>query len=302
MIQPQSLRYFAEVARTGSLRQASEAFFVAPSAISKQINNLEKELGATLFDRSPRGAVLTTAGGILLDYVNDNTRDLMHLQAAMHDLSELRRGVVRIALVEAAVPSFMPDLMSEFSQTHPGIALYLDVCGTAQIVDALINHRVEIGMAFNVLNRDDITLRGRSEQPLQMICRPEHPLAGRKSVSIADLVNMQVALPTRTFGIRYLIEKAAERANIELQVAVEANSLQVIKNLVRQSEIVSFLPPLTFVDEATRGWLCGIPLSEQDSEAATIDVITLRGRQLSVAAQSFLKLLLERLKSPRQRR
>jgi DNA-binding transcriptional LysR family regulator len=67
LIQPQSLKYFAEVARTGSLRQASETFFVAPSAISKQISNLERELGAALFDRSPRGVVLTLAGQLLLD-------------------------------------------------------------------------------------------------------------------------------------------------------------------------------------------------------------------------------------------
>ncbi|MEZ0604592.1 LysR family transcriptional regulator [Paraburkholderia sp. IW21] len=59
MIQPRSLRYFAEVARTGSLRHASETFFVAPSSVSKQISNLEKELGAALFDRSPRGATLS---------------------------------------------------------------------------------------------------------------------------------------------------------------------------------------------------------------------------------------------------
>lgn len=121
MIQPQSLMYFAEVARTGSLRQVSETFFVAPSAISKQIGNLEAELGATLFDRSPRGATLTEAGQLLLDYVHANSRDVEHLHAALDDLSSLRHGVVRVALVEAAAQSFMPDLMTEFSRDHPGI-------------------------------------------------------------------------------------------------------------------------------------------------------------------------------------
>ena len=300
MIQPQSLKYFAEVARTGSLRQASETFFVAPSAISKQISNLEKELGTALFDRSPRGALLTAAGQLLLDYVNANTRSVGQLYAAMDDLSSLRHGVVRIALVEAAVQSFIPDLITEFSRDYPGISVHLDVCGTAQIVDALVNNNAEIGMAFNVLNRDDINLHGRSVQPLQMICRPEHPLAGRKSISMSELATARIALPTRTFGIRYLIEKAAERANIELHVAIEANSLQVIKNLVRQSDTISFMPPLTLMHEVSHGWLRAIPLDWHDPESATIDVITSRGRQLSAAAQNFLKLLLQRLRTPRQ--
>jgi DNA-binding transcriptional LysR family regulator len=299
LIQPQSLKYFAEVARTGSLRQASETFFVAPSAISKQISNLERELGAALFDRSPRGVVLTVAGQLLLDYVSANTRRVEELYAAMDDLSSLRHGLVRIALVEAAVQSFIPDLITEFSSIYPGILVHLDVCGTAQIVEALVNHNADIGMAFNVLNRDDINLHGRSVQPMQMICRPEHPMAKRKSVSMSELMNARIALPTRTFGIRYLIDKAAERANIKLRAAIEANSLQVIKNLCRQSDVVSFMPPLTLVHEVSHGWLCAIPLDEHDSESATIDVITSRGRQLPAAAQNFLKLLLKRLQTPK---
>lgn len=301
MIQPQSLKYFAEVARTGSLRQASETFYVAPSAISKQISNLEKELGATLFDRSARGVTLTAAGEILLSYVGANTRHVAELFAAMDDLSSLRHGVVRVALVEAAVQSFIPDLVTEFSRDYPGISVHLDICGTAQIVDALVNNAADIGMAFNVLNRDDINLHGRSAQPLQMICRPEHPLASRRSISMAELASFRVALPTRAFGIRYLIERAAEQANVSLLPAVEANSLQVIKNLVRQSDIVSFMPPLTLVQEISDGWIAAIPLDGHDSEAATIDVVTARGRQMSAAAQSFLKLLLRRLRAFRQR-
>ncbi|KVQ50024.1 hypothetical protein WK03_06815 [Burkholderia cepacia] len=301
MIQPQSLKYFAEVARTGSLRQASETFFVAPSAISKQIGNLEAELGATLFDRSPRGATLTAAGQLLLDYVHANSRDVEHLHAALDDLSSLRHGVVRVALVEAAAQSFMPDLMTEFSSDHPGIAIHLDVCATAQIVDALVNRRAEIGMAFNVLNRDDLNLHGRSTQPVQMICRPGHPLAGPDPVLMSDLMTYRVALPTRAFGIRYLVEKAAARAGVVLEVAVEANSLQAIKSLVMRSDIVSFMPPLALMQETADGVLVARPLRDRDAETASIDVISSRGRELSVAARTFLSALLRCLRAPRAR-
>ncbi|WP_322094286.1 LysR family transcriptional regulator [Paraburkholderia bannensis] len=97
MIQPQSFRYFAEVARTGSLARASEAFFAAPSAISKRISNLETELGATLFDRPPRGTIITAAGPLLLDYAAANTRNVEQLRAAMDDLSSLLHRVARVA-------------------------------------------------------------------------------------------------------------------------------------------------------------------------------------------------------------
>jgi DNA-binding transcriptional LysR family regulator len=297
MIQPQVLRYFAEVARTGSLRQASEVFFIAPSAISKQIGNLEKALGTELFDRSPRGMVLTAAGHALRAFVAESEVRIDILRSSIDDLSSMRRGTVRIALVEAAVQSMVPDILTEFTREYPGIRFHLEVCGTARIVEALVHQSADIGMAFNVLNRDDVTLHGRSVQPLQLICRPEHPLADRKTVSMNELAGVRAALPGSSFGIRYLIDQAAAAAGIELDMVYEANSLQTLKNLVRRSDLISFMPPLTFVHEAELGWLRAIPLSERDSETATIDVITARNRKLSAAAAAFLAHVLRHLRA-----
>lgn len=292
MIQPLSLKYFAEIAKSGSVRQAAEALFVAPSAISRQVANLEREFGTELFERSPRGMVLTAAGHLLLDYVAQSEVGAQSVRAAIDDLGGLRRGLVRVALVEAASGSFMPDLLVSFAQKFPHISFQLSVWGTAQIVESVVNQTADIGLAFNVLNRDDIILHGRIAQPLQVICAPGHVLAGRSSISMRELVGFRAAVPDRTFGVRYLIDKAAEEAHVTLQMAYEMNSLQAIKSVVRRSDVIGFMPPMTFAHELQEGWLHAIALSERASESATIDVVTSRQRRLPQAPAAFLQHLL----------
>ena len=298
MIQPLPLKYFAEIAKSGSVRQAAEALFVVPSAISRQIANLEREFGTELFERSPRGMVLTAAGRLLLDYVTQNEVQGQQVRSAINDLGALNRGVVRLALVEAASTSFMPDLLVGFARQHPNITFQLSVWGTAQIVESVVNHTADIGLAFNVLNRDDITLHGRVAQPLQVICAPDHVLTARSTVSMRDLVDFRAAVPDRTFGVRYLIDKAAEEAKIELCLAYEMNSLQAIKSIVRRSQVIGFMPPMTFAQELEAGWLHALALSDRPSECATIDVVTARHRRLPVAAQAFLQHLLSTVRPP----
>ena len=298
MLQPSPLKYFAEIAKSGSVRQASEALFVVPSAISRQIANLEREFGAELFERSPRGMVLTAAGRLLLEYVSQSEVQGQRVRSAINDLGDLRLGHVRLALVEAASMGFMPDLLVSFAQQHPNITFQLSVRGTAQIVESVVDHTADIGLAFNVLNRDDITLHGRIAQPLQVICAPGHVLAARSMVSISDLVDFRAAVPDRTFGVRYLIDKAAELAKVELRLAYEMNSLQAIKSIVRRSDVIGFMPPMTFARELEEGWLSAVALADRASEAATIDVVTSRQRKLPLAASAFLQHLLASVRTP----
>lgn len=288
MVQPQSLRYFAEVARSKSLRQASEVFYVAPSAISRQISNLEKEFGADLFERTPRGMVLTDAGRLLMEYVEQSEQRLRTVRDEIDGLGGLKHGVVNVALVEAVSFSFLPKLLVEFKSQFPHIFFNLRVCGTAEIVELVANHQADVGFAFNVLNRDDVILHGRLAQPLQVICAPNHPLAGRSKVSMGDLQPCRVALPDRSFGIRYLIEKAAAEAKVELEIEYEANSLQTLKNIVSQTDVVGFMPSLTFEYESKAGLLTGIMLDNRACTIATIDLVSPRNRKMPPAVAAFM--------------
>jgi len=286
-----ALRYFAEVARSGSVRHASDVFDLVPSAISRQIAQLEERLGTRLFERSARGMALTEAGEVLLAYVDDGEQRLGALRQRLDDLSELRRGTVRLAVVEASAHDFLPNVLARFSQRHPGIEFRISVCATGEIAERLTTRSSDIALAFNSPSRDDLVLRARMHQPLHLIGAPGHPLLSAGPLPVRQLDGVAVALPDRSFGIRRLIDHAAAAARIRLRLAVEADSLHLIRNLVAGSELVSFMPPMTFTRELAAGTLGAVPLQGTSFSRASIDVLTARGHDLSHAARRFLTVL-----------
>lgn len=290
-MQTQALEYFAEIARSGSLRQASETFDIVPSAISRQIAQLEHQLGLQLFERHTRGMTLTEAGKVLLAHVDQNERQLDALRNQLDDLSALRRGSVRLAVVEAVAHRFLPAAIADFSKQHPGIEFQVSVCGTNEVAGRLLSNTAEIAMAFNSPSRDDLMLQARIAQPLQLVCAPGHPLLGSGSVSMAQLDGIPAALPDRSFGIRRMVDRAQDAAGIRFKIMLESDSLQLIKNVVGATSLVTFMPPMTFTREKNNGTLHAIDLLDTTFTRASIDVITARGHGMSLAARQFLEAL-----------
>lgn len=297
MLQPQALRYFSEVARTGSLRQASDAYFVAPSAISRQISNLEKELGVELFERSSRGMVLTEAGQLTLQFVRESSTNIDRFRAMIEDLSQLRRGTVNLAVVEGTTSTFLPSVIAAFGQRYPGVRFNVMAVGTHQVAERVACDAADIGLAFNMPSREDLLLLGRITQPMHAIFRLGHFLHTGQALSMAQLDQVPIAVPDRTFGIRHLIERAAHAAGVTLNIVHESNSLQFLKGLVLASEMVSFMPRMMFEREAAEGSIGHAPLDDPDAAKASLDIVSAHGRKLSLAAQTFLSYIQERARA-----
>jgi DNA-binding transcriptional LysR family regulator len=298
MLPPTSLKYFAEAARSGSVRQAADALLVAPSVVSRHVAQLEREFGTALFERSPRGMMLTAAGRLLLDFVVQSEAQAQNVRAAIGGLGGSQRGRVRVALSEAAMGSFMPDLLAAFAKQFPHIVFQWSGGPTARIVDAVASQATDVGLAFNVPERGDIVHHSKVAQPLQLVCAPDHPLAGAPAVSMRDVAPFKVAAPDTGFGLRQLIDQLAASAGVDLQIAYEMNSIAAIKSMVRQADVVAFLPPMAFADELRTGWLRAVWVSERAAESATLDVITASGRELPSAVGAFLQHLLLSLRLP----
>ena len=148
-LQETALRYFFEVARCGSLTEASERLHVAASAISRQIAGLEQALGTALFERHPRGMVLNAAGEILATHAR---RASLDAERAIHEilaLQGLRSGKVRIAASEAFANEFLPPLIIAFRAGNEGIVFELNVEPPAQVSVRVRDGDADIGLRFS---------------------------------------------------------------------------------------------------------------------------------------------------------
>ncbi|MEN9886086.1 MAG: hypothetical protein RL758_664 [Pseudomonadota bacterium] len=298
MLQPLVLKYFAEVARHGSLRTAADLQEIAPSALSRQITQLEKFLDAKLFVRTAKGMQLTEVGRELQLFVEENNRGLDALLQRIEDIDELRHGAVRIASIEGATNSFLPDAMARFSASFPGIKFEVVVCGSNDVAHRVSRGDSEIGLAFNCPSREDVILRSRIPQPLTLVARPGHPILQGEPITFAQLKAFQFALPNRRFGIRRLIDQTLKASHTELNIVFEADSLQLIKQLVAQTDLLTCLPRIVFDRELAQHTLAMRPLKDPLCSAASIDIITPYVRAPSGASRKFLSVLLETAKTP----
>lgn len=293
MLQSHVLRHFAEVARTGSLRVTADQQEIAPSALSRQINQLEKFLDTKLFIRSTKGMQLTEVGRELYLYIEENNKSIDALLQRIEDIDELRHGSVRIATIEGAIISFLPALMARFTDGFPGIRFEVVVCGSNDVADRVGSGDSEIGIAFNCPSRDDLLLRARIPQPIQLVAHKSHPVLKRSSLCFSEMKNLRFALPTRQFGIRRIIEQALRAHNIEGAIAFESDSLQLIKRVIAQTDMVTCMPDIVFEQEVADQALVARPIQDRACAATTIDIVTTHGRALTGAARRFMMILLE---------
>ena len=152
-----NLRYFAAVARRGSIREAAEELHVAQSALSRQIQKLEQDFGVPLFQRHARGVELTSAGEIFLRHARSSLRQTERVRSELDALKGLRRGTINIQSIESLVPGVLPQAIMRFRARHPGITFEVTVDRTDHIIAAVREGRTDIGLAFYPRVERDLT-------------------------------------------------------------------------------------------------------------------------------------------------
>ena len=286
-----SLRYFAAVARHGSLREAAEELHIAQSALSRQVQKLEQEFGLPLLERHARGVRLTSAGEIFLRHVQANLRQLERVRSELDALKGLRRGLVTVRAIEALVPHLLPEAVTRFSARHPGIRFEVVVDGSDQVVAAVREGRCDIGLAFYPPADADLVTMFKMREPLVAVMAASHPLAGRARVSLADCAAYPIASPRRNTGSRILIDVACKAAGFHLVPSLETNSMSLRAGFVRVNDGITFLSRLSAWDRLRSGELVAVPIRDRLANSATIDAIVHASRQLPLAAEEFLRFL-----------
>lgn len=285
------IRYFNEVARTQSITQAAHNLHVAASAISRQIRCIEDEVGAQLFERQPRGVVLTAAGRIYARYARDSVFNAERVRSELEALMNVRRGHVRLHAVEGAIANFLARALARFSRDYPNISFDLTVTGSDEVIAALISGNTEIGIAFDPTPNIDISSVARIPDPLCAVVGPDSTLAGATRARLHALAEHPIAIPTTTFGIRHIIDFAFKRANIILRPRLTTNSIDALRSFALYDDGVTFLTPLAVKRELSARTLVAVPVDDRAFASAAINVCVLSERQLPVAGEAFVRFI-----------
>lgn len=282
-----AMRYFAVVAELGSVRAASRELNVASSAVNRQILHLEEALDLQLFERVGRRLRLSQAGEILLAHVRRTFSDFEATVAELDALKGLRRGSVAIAAVESVSESMLPDLISSFRQAYPGIHVGVTVTSSVAAAKLVEAGEADVGFTFDPPAMSALTVAYAHDLPIGALMAPDHPLAGKSGLTLAECLKFPVALPAEGLSLRSRIDAVRSQIPGATRTYVEANSLRLMRALARENQVIGFQTMVGCEDDLKLGRLVFKSLKDKPLQGDRLCIVTSSLRALALAPGMF---------------
>jgi len=286
------LKYFAEVARCGSVRKASESLHVAASAVNRQILKLEDELGTELFDRLPNGMRLNGAGERLLQHVQATLHDFQTVRSDLQALKGERTGHVKVAAMDSLFEDFLPSAVVEFSQLFPAVTYTLLSSHPLEIATLVLSGRVDAGLTFIGRLPAGLQSVAAAAMPLGVVMAPGHPFSAKKSVTLAECATQPFL---RTGGLHISVSDELTRFWDDLEPVATCNWTPLIKRLLVAGRGIAIYSKIAFIGELGRGELVWRPLALAAAQTQ-VGIVVPAQRVLPAVMQNFVGRMARRLK------
>lgn len=305
-MQSSEIRYFLAVANAGSLSAASEQLFVAVSAISRQIQRLEAQVGVPLFERHARGMVLTEAGEIFAHQVRKSMLEMEYALAEIKGLTAVRRTQIRVACTDGMAFTLLPRLFADFRLHNPGVLFNLKVTSTQGVAELVRNGECDLALQFSLHAERGVEVMGSWPAPVLLVMHHRHPLAHADRVTLSDLSQYPLALPEQNTTVRQLFDLSCHMSGNVVEPVLTCDNFSTLYHfLLRTPLAVTISSPFTVLYEAETHGLILRSVGIDQLNQRTLQLQTQSGRPRSAALNlllDFLRQQLDALEEPLRQR
>lgn len=282
------LRYLYESHRLGTMRAASEKLDVATSSISRQVAELERELGLALIERGRRRVKLTQAGEIACEYFREKHMQEEAFLSRIEELRNIRAGKVILAAGEAFITQAFTELLRKFMQKYPGLFVHVKVTETKNVIELVREDEAHFGLIFDMPRDPKVRARLVLEQPLKIVVHPKHELTQRKRLKLEDLTQYNIALPEEYFRIRQVVHAAEQKEGVFLRPILETNSTVLLKDFAQCGRGITILPDMLAQPELSLGNLTALASANSILSGTKGSLISRIGRTLPTGAYRLM--------------
>ncbi|MBB5342093.1 LysR substrate-binding domain-containing protein [Tunturibacter empetritectus] len=294
------LRVFRAVAEELSFRKAAEVLHLSQPAVSQHVRALEEEAGVQLFDRA-RGAghgsqiSLTEAGRVLLRYANAAAETMVEARRSLAALHEEADGPLKLGASTTVAQYLLPRILGAFLKQYPQVKLSLVSGNTEQIVEAVAEKKVALGIIEGPAMRREVKTERMVEDEMVLIVCPNHAWA-RKGGAIEkkELAKVPLLLRERGSGSRRVVERALKEMGLplrSLQVAMELDSTEAIISGVEAELGVGFVS-LWALGKALRLGTVKVVAVKGLEMRRDFSFVRLAGAEMTGAAAAFQRFAL----------
>jgi DNA-binding transcriptional LysR family regulator len=287
-----SLRYFAEVVGAGSIRAAADRLHVAASAISRQLALLEAELGAPLLERGRGRTVLrlTAAGELMMRHVRHLDHELDRVRSEIEALKGLRKGHVRLGIVETFVREVIPDILKRFSDRYPGVTYQVEVSSTTKLIELVGRDELDVAVMFNP--PPSLRVKHVYERTLAtcVMVANHHPLATFESVRVTDCAAYGLAMPDGTISAKQDQDEMFAKARIQPRKVLVTNSYELMRSVAETGMAIALVNARPG-DSANMPGFRYVPIKDPRVKHQRMTLCTCEGRTPSPMAAVFIETL-----------
>jgi LysR family cyn operon transcriptional activator len=281
------IRYLTAVAEHRNFTRAAEALHVSQPTLSQQIKQMENSLHAQLLDRSGRTVRLTAAGEAYLSYARRALQDLDAGERAIHDVQDLSRGSLRLATTPTFTAYLTGPLVEHFNTRYPGITLSVQEMTQDRIEAALAEDRLDLGIAFTEARSAEIETQALFVETLSLVVGEVHPCAGQRAPLTAQgLEKEALVLLSSDFATRHHIDLYCRAHGIAPHIAIEANSISAIVEIIRRGRLATVLPDAIAREQPGLYPVALLPAIPP----RTVALLRRNGAYVSAASQAFTAL------------
>lgn len=284
------IQYFIEVAKREHVTEAALSLHVAQSAVSRQIFNLESELGVDLFIRDGRNVKLTPIGKIFLGYMEKAMRVIDDAKREIEECLDPEKGTIRIGYPSSLANYTLPTVISAFRSEYPHVKFNLNQGAYRSLIDGVIKGEIDMALLGPVpKNTNKIKGQILFHEKIVSVLPIEHPLAKEKELRLGQLQHDSFILFPEGYILRKLIVDACNQLGFQPNVSFEGIDIDAIKGLVSAGLGVTLIPEITLIDNLPRATV-KIPVIEP-AVTRSVGVIISSERQLLPTEKLFYKFL-----------
>ncbi|HZS53063.1 MAG TPA: LysR family transcriptional regulator [Bryobacteraceae bacterium] len=285
-----NLRLIRDVAHYKSVSKAAQINEISQSAASQAIQEIERELGAEVFDRSRRPLATTASGKLVLEYCRDVLRRHDELEAELARLKREAGGTVRVAAIYSVGLTEMSDLEAKFARTYSGAELQVSYLRPERVWEAVVEDQADLGlMSYAESSRDVIALPWRDEEMVVAVA-PQHHLAHREVITPVELEGETFIGYDDDLPIQSHIERYLKEHKVKVEMAMSFDNLQMIKEAVAHNAGISIMPKRVMREELEQGRMAALRLNPAELYRP-VRIVHRRRKVFTAAMNGLLDIL-----------
>jgi DNA-binding transcriptional LysR family regulator len=259
------LKALVTVVEAGSVTRAAELLHLVQPAVTRHIRSLERELGVPLFERTRQGMRPTAAGLTLAERARRALTELDRARAELAPLPGVVTGIVSVGLLESTAGLLAEPLLAAVRRDHPGIELRVLTAYSGHLQQWLDDGDLDVSLLYSLTGTPSLNVRTLVRERLWAVAPSSEGLNAGCPVPVARLARHALVLPAPGHALRALIDSAIAQAHVEIDVAVQTNSMELQKQFARGGHGWTILPGAGIASDVASGFLSAAPLCDPEA-------------------------------------